>query len=169
LTDPGPGGLANALTYNLLNPPGLVAGDLLVQEVAGGPLSDLIRFNSSQTCFVGLPGCLVFYSDNLDGADAIVTLLEIGFEGGLQGVIYTPTARAHMVHQCMSEDKWLTGMLGIDVGGPPIPTEETRLAFIRRYAQDSAKRLARLAEKNGSGGGRTLRSSTRCAAAHGSW
>jgi len=77
--------------------------------------------------------------------------------------------REHMVHQCMSEDKWFTGMLGIDVGAPPIPTDETRLAFIRRYAQDSAKRLARLAEKNGSGGGRTLRSSTRCAAAHGSW
>ena len=105
LTDPGPGGLANALTYNLLNPPGLVAGDVLVQEVAGGPLSDIIRFNSTQTCFQGSPGCLVFYSDNLDGADAIadigfptalytntVTLLEIGFEGGLQGVIYTPTA-----------------------------------------------------------------------------
>ena len=79
------------------------------------------------------------------------------------------TFREHMVHQCMSEDKWFTGMLGIDVGAPPIPAEETRLAFIRRYAQDSAKRLARLAEKNGSGGGRTLRSSTRCAAAHGSW
>jgi len=58
------------------------------------------------------------------------------------------TFREHMVHQCMSEDKWFTGMLGIDVGAPPIPAEETRLAFIRRYAQDSAKRLARLAEKN---------------------
>jgi len=160
LTDPGPGGLANALTYGLLNPPDLVTGDLLVQEVAGGPLSDLIRFNPSQSC-LGTTGCLVFYSDNLDGADAIadigfptalytntVTLLEIGFEGGLQGVIYTPTARAHMVHQCMSEHKWFTGMLGIDVGGPPIPAEETRLAFIRRYAQDSAQRLARLAERN---------------------
>src|SRR6516162_7799986 len=29
-TDPGPGGLANALTYSLLNPPGLTAGDLLI-------------------------------------------------------------------------------------------------------------------------------------------
>ena len=30
--DPGPGGLANVLTYSLLNPPGLTAGDLLINE-----------------------------------------------------------------------------------------------------------------------------------------
>ena len=58
------------------------------------------------------------------------------------------TFREHMVHQCMSEDKWFTGMFGIDIGAPPVPAEETRLAFIRRYAEDSAKRLDRLAEKN---------------------
>ena len=56
------------------------------------------------------------------------------------------TFREHMVHQCLSEDKWFTGMFGIDVGAPPLPGEETRLSFIRRYAEDSAKRLARLAE-----------------------
>src|SRR5215813_9055914 len=54
------------------------------------------------------------------------------------------TFREHMVHQCMSEDKWFTGMFMIDVGAPPLAAEETRLAFIRRYAEDSAKRLARL-------------------------
>jgi uncharacterized damage-inducible protein DinB len=54
------------------------------------------------------------------------------------------TFREHMVHQCLSEDKWFTGMFGIDVGAPPLPTEETRLAFIRRYTEDSARRLARL-------------------------
>ena len=48
----------------------------------------------------------------------------------------------------MSEDKWFTGMFRIDVGAPPLAAEETRLAFIRRYAEDSAKRLARLAEKD---------------------
>src|SRR5215472_14107824 len=58
------------------------------------------------------------------------------------------TFHEHMVHQCTSEDKWFTGMLGIDVGAPPVPAEETRLAFIRQYAGDSAKRLARLAEKS---------------------
>ena len=58
------------------------------------------------------------------------------------------TFREHMVHQCMSEDKWFTGMFAIDTGTPPVPAEETRLAFIGRYAEDSAKRLARLAEKN---------------------
>jgi uncharacterized damage-inducible protein DinB len=54
------------------------------------------------------------------------------------------TAREHMVHQCMSEDKWFVGMFGIDVGAPPVPTPETRLAFIERYAEDSGKRVARL-------------------------
>src|SRR5215468_4075636 len=59
------------------------------------------------------------------------------------------TFREHMVHQCLSEDKWFTGMFAIDTGTqPPVPAEETRLAFIRRYAEDSAKRLGSLAEKN---------------------
>lgn len=54
------------------------------------------------------------------------------------------TPREHMVHQCMSEDKWFCAMFGIDVGAPPLPAEETRIAFIQRYAEDSGKRLARL-------------------------
>ena len=58
------------------------------------------------------------------------------------------TAREHMVHQCQSEDRWFVGMFGIDVGAPPLPTPETRLAFLRRYADDSAKRLAVLTDKH---------------------
>jgi len=46
-----------------------------------------------------------------------------------------------MVHQCVSEDAWFRGMLGIDVAAPPLPQEEVRLAFMKRYAEDSAKRL----------------------------
>lgn len=57
-------------------------------------------------------------------------------------------AREHMVHQCMSEDKWFCSMFGIDVGAPPLPREETRLAFIQRYAEDSGKRLALLPEQD---------------------
>jgi uncharacterized damage-inducible protein DinB len=50
----------------------------------------------------------------------------------------------HMVHQCVSEDLWFRTMLGIDVGAPPLPRQETRIEFIRRYAEDSGKRLALL-------------------------
>src|SRR5947209_1945396 len=50
----------------------------------------------------------------------------------------------HMVHQCASEDNWFRGMLGIDVGAPPLPARETRLEFMKRYADDSGKRLAAL-------------------------
>ena len=46
-----------------------------------------------------------------------------------------------MVHQCVSEDLWFRNMLGIDVGAPPLPAAETRIAFIRRYAEDSGRRL----------------------------
>jgi uncharacterized damage-inducible protein DinB len=46
-----------------------------------------------------------------------------------------------MVHQCVSEDTWFRTMLGIDVGAPPLPGQETRLEFIGRYAEDSGKRL----------------------------
>jgi len=47
-----------------------------------------------------------------------------------------------MVHQCVSEDLWLRTMLAVDVAAPPLPAQETRVEFIRRYAEDSAKRLA---------------------------
>jgi len=50
----------------------------------------------------------------------------------------------HMVHQCVSEDTWFRTMLGIDVGAPPLPQAETRMAFIERYAQDSARRVEAL-------------------------
>jgi uncharacterized damage-inducible protein DinB len=55
-----------------------------------------------------------------------------------------------MVHQCVSEDVWFETMLGIDVSAPPLPTTETRLEFIRRYAEDSGRRLEALRPKHGS-------------------
>ncbi|HEX4965117.1 MAG TPA: DinB family protein [Thermoanaerobaculia bacterium] len=54
------------------------------------------------------------------------------------------TPHEHMVHQCVSEDTWMKNMLGIDLGEPPLPAEETRLAFLRKYAEASGKRLERL-------------------------
>jgi uncharacterized damage-inducible protein DinB len=53
-----------------------------------------------------------------------------------------------MVHQCVSEDLWFRNMLGVDVGAPPLPQSETRLEFMKRYAEDSGKRLAALQGKN---------------------
>jgi uncharacterized damage-inducible protein DinB len=50
----------------------------------------------------------------------------------------------HLVHQCVSEDGWFRNMLAIDVGAPPLPARESRVEFIRRYAEDSGKRLERL-------------------------
>ncbi len=51
-------------------------------------------------------------------------------------------ALEHMIHQCLGENKWFATMLGIDVGAPPLPEQETRLDFIKRYAEDSGKRVA---------------------------
>jgi uncharacterized damage-inducible protein DinB len=53
-----------------------------------------------------------------------------------------------MVHQCVSEDLWFRNMLGIDVGAPPLPAQETRLEFIKRYAEDSGNRLTVLQAKD---------------------
>jgi uncharacterized damage-inducible protein DinB len=53
-----------------------------------------------------------------------------------------------MVHQCVSEDLWFRNMLGIDVGAPPLPAEESRLEFMKRYAEDSGKRLEALQKKD---------------------
>src|SRR5207249_8786281 len=58
------------------------------------------------------------------------------------------SVREQMVHQCVSENLWFKGMLGIDVNAPPLPAEETRLEFIRRYAEDSGKRLEVLKQKD---------------------
>ncbi|MEO8716091.1 MAG: PEP-CTERM sorting domain-containing protein [Acetobacteraceae bacterium] len=106
LNDPGPGGLNNVLTYSLLNPPGLTAGDLLLTDAdAGGAFLDVVRFNPTQTCSDGSMGCLVFYSDNVDGFDSLadtpsppgsfyantLSIPEVGPEGN-NGAIYTPVA-----------------------------------------------------------------------------
>jgi uncharacterized damage-inducible protein DinB len=53
-----------------------------------------------------------------------------------------------MVHQCVSEDFWFRTMLSIDVLAPPLPASETRLEFIKRYVEDSAKRLYELTRKD---------------------
>jgi uncharacterized damage-inducible protein DinB len=53
----------------------------------------------------------------------------------------------HMVHQCVSEDLWFRNMLAIDLGAPPLPSQETRIEFIKRYAEDSGKRLEALRQK----------------------
>ena len=57
------------------------------------------------------------------------------------------SVREQMVHQCVSENLWFLNMLGIDVGGAPLPAQETRLEFIEKYAEDSRKRLAALKAK----------------------
>ena len=102
--DPGPGGLANVLTYSMLDPPGLTAGDVLLQDGVGGPILDVVRFNPNEACSGGT-GCLVFYSDNVDGFDALgdtsgpptarypnnITILEVGTDAN-NGAIYTPVA-----------------------------------------------------------------------------
>jgi hypothetical protein len=78
--DFGPGGLPSAVTYDLLNPPGLVAGDLLLFEsgAPGAPIADIIRFNAFSPV-TGGSGSLVFYSA-LDGG---VTLADTGFPTAL--------------------------------------------------------------------------------------
>jgi uncharacterized damage-inducible protein DinB len=53
-----------------------------------------------------------------------------------------------MLHQCVSEDLWFRTMLGIDVGAPPLPVPETRLDFMKRYAEDSGKRLQALRSRD---------------------
>ncbi len=53
-----------------------------------------------------------------------------------------------MIHQCISENLWFCNILGIDVGASPLPDEEMRLAFLRCYADDSARRREELRAQN---------------------
>lgn len=58
------------------------------------------------------------------------------------------TPHEHMVHQCVSEDNWMKNMLGIDSGMPQLPPQETRIDFMRHYADASARRVALLRQKD---------------------
>ena len=58
------------------------------------------------------------------------------------------SVREQMVHQCVSENLWFMNMLGIDVAALPLPASETRMEFIKRYAEDSQKRLDALKAKD---------------------
>ena len=58
------------------------------------------------------------------------------------------SVREQMIHQCVSEDLWFRTMLAIDVKAPPLPAEEIRAEFIKRYAEDSGKRLVELQAKD---------------------
>jgi hypothetical protein len=104
--DPGPGGLSSVLTYSLLGPPSLVAGDVLLQDGVGGPILDVVRFNPAGTGGnPAYPASLLFYSDNVPTFDSLgdtpspplafysnmVTILETGTETN-NGAVYTPAA-----------------------------------------------------------------------------
>jgi hypothetical protein len=98
IADPGPGGLASVLNYNLLSPPGgVTAGDVVLTETA--LTSDVIRFSA-----VG-NGSFFFYSDLDGGADTIgdkglpgalntnvVSISEVSLPGIGVGATYTPTS-----------------------------------------------------------------------------
>ena len=57
------------------------------------------------------------------------------------------SVREQMVHQCVSEDLWFRNMLGIEAGAPPLPAPETRMEFMKKYAEFSGKRLEALRGK----------------------
>lgn len=102
LNDPGPGGLANALTYDMLSPPGLTAGDVEILD-ADGTLSDVLRFNPNEVGPGGGTGSFVFYSIDVATGNLadiglptqrylnLVALVEGPVDGGM-GLIYTPIA-----------------------------------------------------------------------------
>jgi hypothetical protein len=91
MDDPGPGGLTGVMTYDLLGPPSLTAGDVLVHDDdAGGLILDVIRFNNYNTGGVeGYKASLLFYSDNIDGFDALADTF------GPPGALYTNVANVN--------------------------------------------------------------------------
>ena len=82
----------------------MLAGDLIMLEPGSESISDIIRFNPAGTGSANYPASVVFYSDNLDGVDALAdtgfpialytnTLIvtEVGLEGN-NGFRYTPNS-----------------------------------------------------------------------------
>jgi len=58
------------------------------------------------------------------------------------------SVREQMIHQCMSEDAWFRNMFGCDLGSGPVPAEETKTAFLQKYAADSLRRLEFLRQQS---------------------
>jgi uncharacterized damage-inducible protein DinB len=54
----------------------------------------------------------------------------------------------HMVHQSVSEHLWFSTMLGLSVTDNPVPSTETRVAFIQHYVEHAGLRLAALAARD---------------------
>ncbi len=54
------------------------------------------------------------------------------------------SVREQLVHQCLSEDAWCTGMLGLPSTIPALPEREERLQFLEHYAEASGQRLGGL-------------------------
>lgn len=55
-----------------------------------------------------------------------------------------PRARTpleHMVHQCVSEEGWMRTMLGVDVGMPALPNDESARGFVEHFARATEERL----------------------------
>jgi len=96
--DPGPGGLGSALTFNLLGPPSLIAGDLLLTE--NGFADEVIRFNPAGTGGQpAYPASLVFYSVSGGGQLADTGFPTLNYATTFSATstagvnfLYTPTA-----------------------------------------------------------------------------
>lgn len=91
-TDPGPGGQSSVMFYGLLNPPGLVSGDVLVLDSAD-VISDVVRFDPN----LGGGGIFV-YSLLGDGSQADTGLPTAFNTNAFRifevngGIVYTPTS-----------------------------------------------------------------------------
>jgi len=97
--DPGPGGLINGLFCNMLGPPDLIFGDLLIHDVDGS-LSDVIRFERAPVT----TGPFGFFFYSLAGPDLadtglpslfqanVVNATETNLGAGVNGVNYHPGA-----------------------------------------------------------------------------
>lgn len=99
--DTGPGGLASAFTCDMLNPPGLTAGDLFVNEFGTTTLGDILRFNPGQRGPAAGLGVFVLYSigapltalaDTLVPPSAFYANSFTLTEDATGTVSYTPTA-----------------------------------------------------------------------------
>lgn len=81
-----------------------------------------------------------------------IKTLSVWSQFGDSDLEYRPEPRArtpheHMVHQCVSEDNWMKNMLGIETIEPALPPLESKIQFIKWYANLSQSRLRQLRSK----------------------
>ena len=122
IPDPGPGGLPSVLYYDMINPPGLVGGDVVILE-EDDSVGDVLRFSPTVSLGPndGIGGVFVY-----SVPDPIAFLADIGLPGSFNTNMVTLTETNGQITYSPTEGQpgFISGGIPVTytfVSDPPVP------------------------------------------------